>query len=328
MNIYDIAAKSGVSIATVSRVLNNSASVRPQTRDRVLQVMQEEGFTPNNFARGLSTGSMGMIGILCTNVRDAFYTTAIGYIEEHLRRRNKYTVLRCTGPELEDKKAALDYMVQQNVDAVFLIGSAFREDTDNSHIAAAAQHVPIIIINGYVELPGVYCVTSDEKGAVENLVAQLSRMHRDRILLLHDSLTYSCQQKLAGYRAGHERCGLPVDESRIVQVDRRLEEINACIKRLLVRGVTFDAVIGSEDILALGAQKALQRIGLTMPIIGCNNSLLARCCSPELTSVDNGLEKMCTQALEMLDALLQKQEAPAHVSIPTTLVERESFRFT
>ena len=78
MNIYDIAAKSGVSIATVSRVLNNSASVRPQTRDRVLQVMQEEGFTPNNFARGLSTGSMGMIGILCTNVRDAFYTTAIG----------------------------------------------------------------------------------------------------------------------------------------------------------------------------------------------------------------------------------------------------------
>lgn len=328
LNIYDIAAKSGVSIATVSRVLNNSPDVRAQTRERVLRVMQEEGFVPNSFARGLSRGSMSMVGILCTNIRDAFYTNAVGYIEQHLREKNMHTVLRCTGTDMESKKQALEYMVQQNVDAVFLIGSAFQGDADNAHIAAAAQQIPVIILNGYVELPGVYCVTSDERGAIRDLVQLLNRLHRSQILFLHDSLTYSGRQKIAGYEEGHRLCGLPVDASRVVQVERQLDKINACIKRLLVQRVTFDAVIGSEDILALGAQKALQRIGLSMPIIGCNNSQLACCCTPELTSIDNALEEMCATALHMLDELLQKRPAPAHVEIPAHLVERESFRFS
>lgn len=326
MNIYDIAKKSGVSIATVSRVLNNSPSVRPKTREHVLQVMREAGYTPNAFARGLGLGSMRMVGILCTNIRDPFYATAVGYVEEHLRAQGMNAVLRCTGPLLEDKQKSLDYMIHQNVDAVILIGSAFREDSDNSHIAAAARQVPVIIINGYVNLPGVYCVTCDERGAVADLVDRLFRRHRQRILLLHDSMTYSCQQKITGYHDAHETGGVPVSAQRIVQVDRDLEAINACIKRLLVQGVTFDAVIGTEDILALGAQKALQRIGLTMPVIGFNNSQLARCCSPELTSIDNNLEELCAKALTMLGALLQKEEAPTHTVISAKLVERDSFR--
>ncbi len=328
MNIYDIAAKSGVSIATVSRVLNNAPNVREQTREKVLQIMREEGFTPNNFARGLSLGSMRMVGILCTNIRDPFYSTAVGYVEEYLRQKNLNAVLRCTGPDIMDKKMALEYMVQQNMDAIILVGSSFIEETDNAHIAQAAQHMPVIIINGYVDLPGVYCVTCDERSAMAEVTGLLLSRTRQRVLLLHGAMTQSCKQKLAGYEDAHKAAGIPVLSSRIVPVERQLEDINTCVKHLLVTGVTFDAVIGTEDILALGAQKALQRIGLNMPVVGFNNSQLARCSSPELTSIDNELEHLCSTALQMLVDLLDKQAVTAHVTVPARLIERESFRFS
>ncbi len=326
MNIYDIAKKSGVSIATVSRVLNDSPHVRAQTRERVLAVMQQEGYAPNAFARGLGSGSMGLVGVLCTDVRDPFYAMAVGYVEERLRQQGMHAVLRCTGSALKDKQAALEAMVRENVDAVILIGSAFREDTDNRHIARAAQRVPVIIVNGYVVLPGVYCITCDERRAVRELVESLFRRQIRRILFLHDSMTYSCQQKIAGYRDGCAACGEVVDESRIVTVERRMDAVNACIKRLLVQRVAFDAVIGSEDILAVAAQKALQRIGINMPVIGFNNSVLAQCCTPELTSVDNALEEMCVAALDTLAALTEHREVQPHTVIPARLVERDSFR--
>ena len=326
MNIYDIAAKCGVSIATVSRVLNKSPNVRPQTRDKVLAVMQEENYAPNAFAQGLGLGSMRMVGVLCTSLRDPFYAEAVAHVEDYLRGRGMNAILRCTGPSLEEKKQSLFYMLQRNVDAVVLIGSAFREDSDNDHIAEAARRVPVIIINGYVDLPGVYCVTSDEKGAVADLVGRLMSRQRRRILFLYDQLTYSSQQKLAGYQEGCAAAGIQPDEQLIVRVERRLDEVNACIKQLLVKGVSFDAVIGSEDILALGTQKALQRIGLSMPIIGFNNSTLAKCATPELTSVDNRLATLCETAMTMLDDLLDKKEVAAHTVIPAQLVERDTFR--
>lgn len=326
MNIYDIAEKSGVSIATVSRVLNDSPNVRAQTRERVLEVIRAEGYTPNAFARGLGLGSMRMIGILCTSVRDPFYAQAVGHVEEHFRQNGLNAILRCTGSTAEEKKQALEYMLQKNVDAVVLIGSIFREDADNSHIAAAAKQVPIIIINGHIDLPGVYCVTCDERKAVRDLVEALFRRHKKRVLFLHDLMTYSCQQKIAGYRDGYALFDEPVNDALIVPVERNLDAVNDCIKRLLVQGVSFDAVIGAEDILALGAQKSLHRIGLNMPIIGFNNSSLARCATPELTSIDNGLEEMCTIALRVLDDLLEKKKAPTHTVVQAHLVERDSFR--
>ncbi len=327
MNIYDIAEKSGVSIATVSRVLNNADNVREQTRERVLQVMKEAGYSPNPIARGLSRGSMRMVGVLCADIRDPFYADAVSYIEEHLREQNLTAVLRCTGNDPQDKQQALDYVLQQNVDAVILVGSAFQDDGDNEHIAAVAARIPVILVNGCVDMPNVYCVHCDERGAVSELVQLLIRRNRQRVLLLHGPKSYSCQQKIDGYMDAHAATGTATDDARIVEVKRELTDINSCVKRLLVTGVSFDAVIATEDIIAIGAQKALQRIGLNMPIVGFNNSPIAQCCSPELTTIDNEVEKMCATALTMLRDLLDGQPTERCVTIQAHLVERESFRY-
>jgi LacI family transcriptional regulator len=104
MTIYDIARACNVSIATVSRVLNGSNKVRPSTRKKILAAMQDQNYSPNPFARGLGLDSMKMIGILCTDVSDAFFAKAISLVEHNLRERGFEVILGCTGTELEDKK--------------------------------------------------------------------------------------------------------------------------------------------------------------------------------------------------------------------------------
>lgn len=326
MNIYDIAQRSGVSIATVSRVLNNSPSVSAATRERVMKVIQKEDYIPNAFARGLNLNSMKIIGILCTDISDTFYAKAVSLVEGLLRQQGFDALLCCTGNDLEDKKKYLELLLAKRVDAVILIGSAFKEDVDNSHIENAAKQVPVIIINGLVELANTYCVTCDEQAAVAENVALLHRQGCDNILYLYDTLTYSGSSKLAGYRTGLSQCGLPVREDLILRVPKSLEQIERRVLSLLNTAPPFCAVMAAEDLLAIGAMKALRQAGLSMPVIGFNNSILSQCCSPALTTVDNMLESLCPAAISMLTGILEGKNVPQKMVFSARLIERDTFQ--
>ena len=104
ITIYDISEEAGVSIATVSRVLNDSPKVSRKTKERVLDIIQASGYEPNAFARGLGTGSMKTIGILCADVADIYLANAVSYLERELRKEGFQTVLNCTGYSYEAKK--------------------------------------------------------------------------------------------------------------------------------------------------------------------------------------------------------------------------------
>ena len=95
--IYDISKKAGVSIATVSRVLNNSPKVSQKTKERVLEIINESGYEPNAYARGLGSGSMKTIGILCADVADIYLANAVSFLEKNLRQNGFNTILNCTG---------------------------------------------------------------------------------------------------------------------------------------------------------------------------------------------------------------------------------------
>ena len=104
MNIYDVSRRAGVSIATVSRVLNGNPNVSQKTRSRVLAVMDELGYTPNVFARGLGLGTMKTIGIMCSDSSDPYLANAIYYLERQLRSHGYDSILCCTGTSLENKQ--------------------------------------------------------------------------------------------------------------------------------------------------------------------------------------------------------------------------------
>lgn len=326
MNIYHIAEKSGVSIATVSRVLNNSPRVSEKTKQKILSVIESEGYVPNAFARGLGLDTMRMIGVMCTDITDPFYANAVGNMERLFKKQNKDIVLCCTGNELADKKESLSCMVDRRVDAIVLIGSAFKEETDNSHIRKAAESMPVIIINGYIDLPNVYCVVCDERGAIRDNVVGLAAQGFKKILYLYDAATYSGNEKLSGYLEGCKTGGIS-DENRLtLRVAHSVDAVGEKIKELTDSGTEFDAVIASEDILAAAALNALQKGGRNIPVIGFNNSVIAECTNPGLTSVDNMPTTMCETAVRLLDELAEEKAVPGKTVISARLVERETYK--
>jgi len=329
MNIYDIADKAGFSIATVSRVLNNSQNVSPKTKQKVLDVMQELGYTPNVFARGLNLNSMKMIGVLCTDVSDIFYSKAVSVIESSLRQHGFDAILCCTGDNLSDKKKYMNLLLEKRVDALILVGSTFKEKHDNSHIEAIASSIPVIIINGLIQLPNTYCILSDEFQAMYDNVVNLYHKGCRTLLYLYDVDTFSGTQKLNGYKQALKDCGLEAASELIIKVTKNLDDIKAVIWALLDKGIVLSAVLASEDILAIFAMKSLMEKGYSIPkdisIIGFNNSLLAECSTPSLTSIDNMVATLCTTAVTTLTNVFSGESVSNKIIISCKLVERDTF---
>ena len=158
MNIYDIARLSGVSIATVSRVVNDSPKVSDKTKEKVRKVMEENNYTPNVFARGLGLGSMQTLGIICPDVSDPYMAKAVSYLEKNLQGYGYDCILYCSGYEEEDKQQAVERILKKQIDALVLVGSDYAcaphgsgEGNHDSYIHNVAKKLPVFLINGFVE---------------------------------------------------------------------------------------------------------------------------------------------------------------------------------
>lgn len=333
MNIYDISEKAGVSIATVSRVLNGSARVSPKTRDHVLAVMAEQGYVPNAFARGLGLKSMHTIGLLCPNAGDPYLSKAINCLEREFRAHEYDCLLSCTGRALADRRKGVDLLLGKHVDGMVLLGSTFVEDTEegNAYLRAAAARLPLVLLNASYPCDNVFCVLCDDYRATLEATQYLLDRGRRNILYLYHSHNYSGQKKLAGYRAALESRGVPLQENLIrffAEDKMSVPAVRDYIQSVADEGVLFDAVLTSEDVLSVGAAKyarvAHRRVPDDLAIIGYNNSSFCLCCEPELTSVDNKLETLCNRCVTTMLAVLGSEEAPQKAIFTAELVKRGS----
>ncbi len=325
MNIYDVAQKSGVSIATVSRVLNGSDKVSLTTRQKVLSVMADGHYAPNAFARGLGLNTMRMVGVLCTDIAVDFYAEAVALIESALRRKGLKVILRCTGDDVTAKADSITELSTQGVDALILVGSPFREKINNDHLIAAAAHVPIILINGYLDLENVYCVFCDERRLMRDAVVALHQNGYQTPLYVSLNNRYSNAYKLDGYREGMAVCHQPYDESHVILCENAgFDAVGEALDIAKENHVNFDSVLCTNDQLGIMAQRHLKA---AVPVIGFNNSALGEYCTPTLTSLDNMLSMMCRVAISLLDGLLNGNEPqPTKTCISGRIVYRDSFR--
>lgn len=333
-NIYDISEKSGVSIATVSRVLNNSPHVRAETRERVLGVMAQYGYIPNAFARGLGMNTMRTIGLLCPNAADPYLAQALTHLERAFRRNGYNCLLSCTGRALEDRKQSALEMQSRHVDGMVLMGSTFLEDEEknNEYIRRAAGEMPIVLLNGSYPCENVYCVVCDDQRATMEAAQYLLQTGRRRILYLYHSQNYSGRKKLAGYRAALESAQIPEEKNlmRFFSEDKMsVTQVRDYLLSLHRDGLSFDAVLSSEDTLSIGAVKYARALELSVPhdlsVIGYNNSALCLCSDPELTSVDNKLQPICEQCVAtMLSALRGGKDLPQKTVFTGELIRRGS----
>ena len=328
MNIYNIANEAGVSIATVSRVLNNSPSVSAKTKEKVLSAIGNYNYVPSAIAQNLSLRTSGnLIGIVCYNLQDLYYATAVSLLESSLRKRGHHIILSCTGEDYLQKQKSIEMLITKQVDAVILIGSVFLDEYgNNAYLVNAAKHCPLVIINGKVRSENIYSFYCDDFTAVRECVHKMYQKHRN-FLFLYDADTYSGNLKLTGFQEGMKECGLdptgrtlrcdPTPESAAV----RFDEIYDTLKKI-------DAVITANDVLAAGVLNAALRRNLKVPedisIVGYNNSIITQCTTPHLSSIDNGLEQLCNMAVEGLTKLLHGESIEGITMVSPHLVLRDT----
>lgn len=330
MTIYDISEKAGVSIATVSRVLNGSDNVSEKTRQKVLDVINQYEYIPNAFARGLGLNTMKTIGIMCADSSDLFLAKAIYYLEQKLRANGYDSILCCTGYNLENKINCMNLLITKKVDSIILAGSNFvhEKEADNKYIIDAASQVPVMILNAALDAPNVYSVVSDDAASMYDATMRMIEAGIEDILYFYNSYSYSGRKKLAGYRTAMEEKGLLRDEFMQFYQGSH-EDVHAMTKHLLNlhgKGISFHGLICSDDIFALAGIKYAKELNLKIPedlsIIGYNNSLLTNCCEPELTSIDNKLEALCQHLITTLLGVLDGNEMPKKTVFSGELVKR------
>ena len=139
VNIYDISRHAGVSIATVSRVLNNSPHVSEETRRKVMKVIDGCGYVPNAFARGLGLNTMKTIGLLCPDAADPYLARALACLEHAFRQKHYDCLLSCTNRDLAARRQGVELLTSRHVDGMVLMGSTFIEENseDNAYIRQA-----------------------------------------------------------------------------------------------------------------------------------------------------------------------------------------------
>lgn len=336
LTIYDISEKAGVSIATVSRVLNGSSKVKESTRKKIMDIIDEYGYTPNSSARAMGLKSMQTIGILCADSSDIFLAKAVYYLEQNLQANGYEAILCCTGYNLDVKKNYANLILSKKVDGLILVGSNFigESEQENQYIKDSSSQVPVMVLNASYHHDNVYCILCDDMNSMYRAATEMYESGIHDILYLYKSLSYSGRKKLDGFRMAMQSQKSKNYEDLILRVPEEitsLENIADYVSDFAKKGHTFHGVIAADDELGISAVKYAQKCNLKIPedlsVIGYNNSMLTQCCTPELTSIDNQLETQTRCLVKTLIGVLSGQEMPQKTVFSGTLVKRKTTNF-
>jgi len=215
------------------------------------------------------------------------------------------------------------------------VGSNFinEKEADNKYIADAAAQIPVMLLNADLDIPNVYSVVSDDFTSMYEATLQMIETGVKDIVYFYNSTSYSGKRKLSGYRAAMEEKKLMTGANLLQFYHGSHEDIPAMteqLKKLHEKGLSFHGVIASDDTLALAAVKYARSMNYKIPedfcILGYNNSLLAVCCEPELTSIDNKLETLCQHLITTLLGVLGGNEMPKKTIFSGEIAKRGTTR--
>lgn len=336
MTIYDIARQAGVSASTVSRVINHKPGIKDSTRKRVEKLLAECGYTPDAAARGLVTQASRFVGILIEDIRVSHHTEAVYIIEQEMTRRGYTCITFSTGADPRRKAEYIQILEQRRVEGVILIGSMFGGEEVRREAERRLSSIPVVLVNGVLDLPNAYCVLADEERGAEDCAVLLAGEGRRRLAYLMDTPTPSNLSKQRGFFAGLRRCGLEPDPKGCVfdaagegngprDAIRRGREAAA---RMLEAMPDADGVLCATDLLAIGCLQELRGRGVAVPertaVIGVDNTLYGQLCVPTLTTLDNQLAEISLAAARMLLDALEGVAVTRRMTLRAEIIRRDS----
>ncbi len=328
MNIYDIAREAGVSIATVSRVVNGSNKVKASTRTKVEEILHKHSYAPSAFARGMVSGSMRTIGVMTVDIRDIYFGSLTHAVEQEFSSIGYNTFLCNTGGLPEQQLHYLDVLTSKKVDGIILVGSNYDDISLEKAVQDTARNIPVVMVNRDFTGPNIWSVICDEKQGMRECVTHIvDRGHRE-ILYIKDTNTYSAARKLSGFKQGMADAGYPCGDECIIETGKGIEGGIAAVEKILHKDRAFTALITGDDVTAAGVIKGLHRAGKVpgreIAVSGFNDSIIARSTDPELTSVNSMSSEMGRTAVAILTQVLENGQPPQKTVLNPVLTVRAS----
>jgi len=325
--LKDIGKEIGVSATTVSRALNNKPDISYETKQKIKEVAERLGYSPNALARSLKAKKTGSIGVLIADIADAFFAPIVKGIENTAREMG-YSIILCdTSEEYEQEKIALEMMLEKRVDGLLITPS----QTEYKDILELKRRkIPFVLIGRYFDLvESDYVITDDIKGAFSAIDYLIKKGHKKILFINGPNYISSAKERLVGYKRALQENAILFDKSLVKEDALKMEDGYRIMKEVLSSGTKFTAVFAYCDFVILGVMQALEEAKLKVPediaIVGYDDVAFARFLQVPLTTVHIPKYELGKEAMRLLKKKIEGEiKEPQNVILPTRLVIRKS----
>ena len=323
----DVAERAGVSIATVSHVINETRHVEEDTKARVLEAIRELRYRPSAVARSLATNQTKTIGVVISDVRNYFFGELLSGIEDVMRPQG-YPLTVCNTSEiLERETLYLDFLLEQRVDGIIAAATSQKWDvlTEFEH-----THTKIVFVDRLFEgLTAPYVGVDNVRGAYQGTQHLIEMGHRKIAILAGFQRLSTMRERLLGYKRALGDAGIVVRDEWIIEIPLDVMAAKRATIELLRSPDRPTAVFINNNLLSLGALLAAKEVGTHCPggvsLLGFDDHPWAAVSAPPLTTIRQPSQQVGQVAAEVLLGLINGEE-PGEMTIrlECELVERES----
>ncbi len=328
VTIYDVAREAGVSMATVSRVVNNNPNVKPQTRKKVFEAIERLGYRPNAVARGLASKKTTTVGVVIPDISNAIFAEVARGIED-IANMYHYNIILCNADKRKEKEIrVINTLLEKQVDGLLFMGGVV---TDEHMQAFQTATVPIVLCGTNVEGNTMAAVDIDHQQAAHDAVKLLIDKGHRRIGMISGNLQDPNNgfSRYNGYKNALEEAGVAFDESLVRIGNHRYESGIEAMKYFLELPERPTAIFSATDEMAIGAIHAAQDAGLAIPgdisVISVDNSRMASMVRPLLTTVAQPMYDIGAVSMRLLTKLMNKENVEkGKVTLMHEVIQRQS----
>ncbi|UYP07291.1 LacI family DNA-binding transcriptional regulator [Priestia megaterium] len=323
--IYDVANEAGVSISTVSKVLNNTGSIAEKTRKRVRETMRELNYQPSVVASVKKR--IQTIGLLIPNIANPFMAEIARGIENHVKKYGFSLMICSTDNNLKNEIEYISILKQKYVDGV-IIATGLKENKAIKELLKA--EIPVTLLSRDVASLAVDTVLVDDFLGGYQATEHLISLGHEKIAIITEDINFpTIQARVEGYKKALEEAGLEYDENLVFSNNTSVDEGNRSTRELLTSTSPPTAIFASTEFLAIGAIQGARELAVKVPeelsIIGFDNTVLSTICDPPLTTIAQPIQEMSQKVVELLVAEIENpKETKQRVVLSPRLVVRKS----
>ncbi|MEG0494912.1 MAG: LacI family DNA-binding transcriptional regulator, partial [Eubacterium sp.] len=310
VKIVDVAKEANVSVATVSRVVNNIPLVNEETRERVLDAIKRTGYKPNAIARSLKIQKTNTLGIMIPDITNPFYTEIVRGAEDVCGIYNYNIILSNTDFDHDKEQSSLGVLVEKQCDGIIYVGKNLTDELRDDLIDAPSEIVLGCIPDESGQLSGVLI---DNEMAAYDLAAKCIEMGHTKCAVFYDEHVdgYINQKRLDGIKRAFKESNIELNEDLFYYGSSSVLGGYHMMEKALASGHEFTNVFCFNDQIALGAMRSAEDVGKVVPedisVCGFNNFWIAEWTRPEITTVAQPMYDIGAIATRMLIKMCEKE---------------------